>query len=89
MKHKNDNFIANVLEIGQVYNYTDTKNNTYPVYILSGDYEINGRISNHWQWKRINKNGSLGRSISGYNNMRRFTEFSGKFRLTVTLISKG
>lgn len=30
------------------------------VYIISGNYHVDGRISNFWEWKRIIRNGQLG-----------------------------
>ena len=49
--------------VGRVYK-RDGKN----VYITSGDYEINGRISNHWGWREVNENGSLGEKGCGYGD---------------------
>lgn len=38
------------------------------VYITGGSYKINGRISNCWSFKYVNKDGSLGESGSDYDN---------------------
>lgn len=36
------------------------------VFITSGHYEIGGRISNHFSWRPIKEDGTLGRKTSGY-----------------------
>lgn len=37
------------------------------IYITGGSYEGSyGRISNHFSWKRVKKDGSLGKESSGY-----------------------
>jgi len=36
------------------------------VYIISGDYEIGGRVSNHFHWATIKPDGTLGRPTKGY-----------------------
>lgn len=42
----------------------------YPchVYITSGNYYSNGRMSNHWSWKRISTNGDLSENENGYGS---------------------
>lgn len=36
------------------------------VYVESGAYEVDHRISNHWTFREIEKDGTLGRSYSSY-----------------------
>lgn len=36
------------------------------VFIISGAFEIGGRISNHFHWATIKTDGSLGRPTHGY-----------------------
>ena len=49
--------------IGKVYE----DEHGLPVYIVSGSYYGSyNRISNFWKWKPVNKDGSLGETISGY-----------------------
>jgi hypothetical protein len=40
----------------------------YPalVYIVDGVYEVDGRLSNWWTWRKILPNGRLSRKVSGY-----------------------
>ena len=35
-------------------------------YIIDGQWEIDGRLSNFWDWKLIKEDGTLGRKQSGY-----------------------
>ena len=39
-----------------------------PVLIISGAYEIGGRISNFWDFIYISKNGNLGKCGGDYDN---------------------
>lgn len=51
--------------IGKVY-LRDKKR----IYITSGSYLGGyGRVSNHWTWKEINEDGTLGVKGSGYGDM--------------------
>jgi len=36
------------------------------IYITSGSYESNGRISNFWHWKEVNPDGTLGKEGCDY-----------------------
>jgi len=44
-----------MLVVGKVYNHP----NNGPIYITSGNYEVDGRLSNFWYWKPINEDGTL------------------------------
>lgn len=37
-----------------------------PIYITDGAYEIGGRVSNAWGWKKVNPDGTLGKKGHGY-----------------------
>jgi hypothetical protein len=37
-----------------------------PVFITAGHYAIEGRISNHFSWRPIKADGTLGREYNGY-----------------------
>lgn len=58
----------------------------YPcdVYIVGGQYEVNGRISNSFYWRRVLKdskgNITLGKTISGYGS---FHECKTKYNIKV------
>ena len=45
-------------------------NPNYPcdVYIISGQYLSNDRVSNFWKWKRILPNGDLAKTEHGYGD---------------------
>jgi len=60
------------MEIGKLYMYKETpSSNPVPVIITSGDYEINGRISNFWSFNYIGKDGSITRRKGGdYDNQK-------------------
>ena len=36
------------------------------VYIVSGNYMVDGRTSNWWEWREVLPNGELGRLKKGY-----------------------
>lgn len=36
------------------------------VYVTGGQYEVNGRISNFWYWRKLNPDGTLGAEGHGY-----------------------
>lgn len=36
------------------------------IYVTGGAYEIGGRVSNHWRWRKVNKDGTLGEEGHGY-----------------------
>jgi hypothetical protein len=42
----------------------------YDVYVEDGTFYSNGRMSNFWYWRKVNKDGSLGKLISGYGAFR-------------------
>lgn len=53
-----------------------------PVYILGGQYEVDGRISNFWSWRVVLKDGTLGEEQCGYGNFETVEhEVHGKFRV--------
>lgn len=57
--------------IGSVAEYQDDKNNcSYDVFIDEGSFYVNGRISNFWHWRKVKKDGSLGKQKSGYGSFR-------------------
>lgn len=59
----------------------------YPrlVYIVSGNYEVNGRISNWWTWRPILSNGTLGKEVHGYGS---FYESLDVYTIKITVIKK-
>ena len=48
--------------VGRVSKHPDG----YFVYVTAGAYEVRGRISNFWYWRRLNSDGSLGEKGHGY-----------------------
>lgn len=73
--------------IGSVVKHTGwgfESNKNYPcdVYIESGDYEVDGRVSNYWSWRRVLKDGSLAPTESGYGSFRK-TEIKYKVSINV------
>lgn len=59
------------MEIGKLYMYKETPTSKpVPVIITSGDYEINGRISNFWSFKYIDKKWEVTKRKGGdYDNV--------------------
>lgn len=51
-----------MLSIGGVFNHPDHG----PVYVTSGQFQVNGRISNYWYFHAVQEDGSLGPQLSGY-----------------------
>lgn len=61
--------------VNSVVFYTPRSNNIgrkkkpYPVIINSGQYNVNGRLSNFWYWQRISPTGRIKPEIEhGYGN---------------------
>jgi hypothetical protein len=54
--------------IGSVVNYHKSKTEYYPVYIIEGFYldPVYQRLSNHWKWRKINNDGTLGDKEADY-----------------------
>lgn len=50
------------LIIGRVYNHPEHG----PIYIIDGAYERNGRVSNAWNWKKINNGTLMPKIYNGY-----------------------
>lgn len=52
------------MEVGKIIKHPDG----YKVKVISGQYldPIYGRLSNFWYWRRVKKNGKLGRMEHGY-----------------------
>ena len=69
-----------VLQIGMVYLHKGK-----PVYIYDGQWEGRNGISNFWFWKRIRKDGSLGKKYCGYNNMGEFSEYPNDWEMKIIL----
>ena len=65
------------LDVGSVYKYEGSL-----VYITGGYYTdpTYGRLSNHYSWRKVKKDGSLGKEYSGYGG----AEFKPvKFEVTI------
>ena len=58
----------------------------YPcdVFIVSGDFFRNGRVSNWWTWRRILDDGSLDEPESGYGDFSLPKEYKVDFTITKT-----
>jgi hypothetical protein len=58
---------------------------SYPVLIKSGDYLVNGRLSNFWYWQRVYSTGQVKKTVEhGYGN---FTKAEGVETKTVVKIT--
>ena len=60
------------------WRFEDDKNYPCDVLIISGQYWSNGRLSNHWHWKRILPDGNLGKEEYGYGS---FEESDKKYEV--------
>ena len=56
-----------------------------PVYIEAGAWTIEGRLSNFWDWRFINKDGSLGKKGQGYGDFEKIKGVKIKHTITVKL----
>ncbi len=54
--------IVDGMQVGKVSRHPDG----YLVYISDGSFMRNGRVSNFWDWHRLNDDGTLGESEGGY-----------------------
>ena len=70
--------------LGSIVSYTGFNKTItpYDVYIVRGDFEIGGRISNYWCWRKIKKDGTLGKKEIGYGA---FKESENKYEITITV----
>lgn len=59
----------------------------YPcdVYIVKGEYLVNGKISNFWYWRRVLDNGSLAAIEGGYG---KFVESDIEYNIAITITKK-
>lgn len=73
-------------EIGSIVTYNGDKK-PYDVYIVSGCYldSTYNRLSNFWYWRKVLRNGNLGRLESGYGY---FTESDFKYKIEIKAIKK-
>lgn len=71
------------MNIGGVYLYKNKK----PVYITEGQYDVNGRISNYWNFRYIKKDGTLGKRSGDYDNeYNKFTPIKNyKIKININL----
>jgi len=51
------------MEIGKLYTY-----NGKLVYITDGDYQIDGRISNFWNFRYVKEDGTFSKKGGDYDN---------------------
>lgn len=60
------------MEIGKLYLYKEMETSKPKlVVVISGAYEVNGRISNFWRFKYITKKGYISKRGGGdYNNAK-------------------
>ena len=68
-----------MLSVGKVYNHPKGG----PVYITSGKFLSNDRLSNFWYWKPIHKDGTLGEEKSGYGG--NWDELSANVEIDITV----
>lgn len=68
------------LEVGKVY-----LRHGKPVFITEGQYLGRHGVSNHWYWKPIETDGSLGKEESGYDNEGAFSDYLGKYEIKIIL----
>jgi hypothetical protein len=73
-------------KIGTIVRHTGwNQGENYPcdVYIVEGQYEINGRISNYWYWRRVIDDCFLSKDIeSGYGC---FTESENQYKIEIKI----
>lgn len=50
------------MKVGEFIKHPDG----YNVKVISGAYLRNGRVSNWWEWQRVNEDGTLGPVEAGY-----------------------
>ena len=66
--------------IGSIVEYTGSKK-PYDVYIVSGKYMANGRVSNYWFWRRVLKDGTISKRLEhGYGS---FEESEKKYEISI------
>jgi len=74
--------------IGSVVIYHESKEKCYPVYILDGYYldPIYQRLSNFWQWRKVNEDGTLGEKENGYGL---FSDIDKEYEVVVKVVFGG
>jgi hypothetical protein len=67
--------------------YANKNKDVYPVYILKGEYENDDygikRLSNFWEWRKVNEDCSLGEKECGYGNFYECFEYSVKVKYEI------
>ena len=78
-------------KIGSIVRHTGwgTKSKHYPcdVYIVSGQYEVGGRVSNFWKWRRVLDSNGLGKIEKGCGDFEQ-TENKYEINHTVSIVKK-
>jgi len=73
-------------KIGSIVRHTGFQQNPkeYPcdVYIVSGQFFSNGRLSNFWEWRRVLDGNQLGDIEKGYGD---FEETENKYEINHTV----
>jgi hypothetical protein len=67
---------------GTVVLFQRSKNVIVPVYVHSGNWEVNGRISNFWYISTIRPDGTLRPEIGEYGS---FFEANKKFKVNIVV----
>ena len=58
---------VNQIVFNHPWHEDDKHKKPYPVLIVSGEYEVNGRLSNFWYWQRVSQTGKITAKIEcGY-----------------------
>lgn len=69
------------IEIGEVYMYCpDGCKRGHRVKITGGQYWGTFGMSNHWMWRRVLRNGKLGKQESGYGGAFKYIKKAKKKR---------
>jgi hypothetical protein len=74
MKTKNKLIHPNEFNVGDVYQHPEFG----AVYVESGCYldPVYQRVSNHWTFRKVNKNGKLGKRFSEYGQSLKELKYS-------------
>ena len=67
---------------GSIVQYKSDNGKLFDVYIVSGKWMVNERLSNWWNFRRVLSNGKLGKLQSNYGN---FYETLNKYNIEIKI----
>lgn len=84
MREKINNPMINSIVRHTGWRFEDNENYPCDVMIVSGAFEVKGKISNFWYWRRILSDGSLSEIERGYGS---FEKTENKYKIETKVVA--